>query len=143
MKKILTIDRDESIRRKYDELIKCSGINMDYVSRNDLIDLLSKSKAPQFYISPKMCEQYVIGYLKGREPVSRSNKRRMIEDLVKVFKDVRTEHSTKPMNQIWVMVVEHEAPSYYLTKQRIAEIIFNYHRNYERKQQNKSAYPGQ
>ena len=111
---------------RYDELLKSDGINRDYITRDVIVTLLSQSPAPQFYISPKMAERYITAYFRNELPVMRSAKQQMISDMVQVFKEVRGEFYNKPMVDIWNMVVEHPAPSFYMSKSRIKEIIYNW-----------------
>ena len=53
-------------------------------------------------------------------------KQAMIRNLVEVFETIRPQHMNLPMAEIWQMVVEHPAKSFYLSRQRIKEIILNY-----------------
>ena len=128
MKKIqtLTEQRDNDLRNLHAIVIKNSGVNPMYLSRETIVQTIASHSAPRFYICARLAQSYVIGYYKNRESVKYDRKKAMILDLVRVFEEIRSENIHLPMSDIWQMVVEHPAKSFYLTNQRILEIIYNY-----------------
>lgn len=128
MKKIqtLTEERDHDLRKLHADVIKNSGVNPMYLSRETIVQTIASHSAPRFYICARQAQSYVIGYYKNRESVKYDNKKAMILDLVRVFEEIRSENIHLPMSDIWQMVIEHPAKSFYLTNQRILEIIYNY-----------------
>ena len=122
----LTAERDRDLKNLHSSVIKNSGVNPMYLSRETIISTLSSQPAPRFYIKAQQAESYVVGYYKQITLVKSANKRAMILDLVQVFEKIRSENMHLPMADIWQLVVMHPAKSFYLSTQRIKEIIFNY-----------------
>ena len=130
MKKIQTLTdlRDKDLQNLYSQIIKSSAVNQRYLTRDVIIDTLTAQPAPRFYICARQAQSYVVGYYKNRGSVNRSNKKAMILNLVQVFEQIRPQNMHLPMSEIWQMVVNHPADSFYLSHQRILEIIYNYRR---------------
>lgn len=122
----LTSQRDAYLRNLHTHVIRNSGINPLYLSRDTILDTICSSPAPRFYINAKQAQHYVTSYYRGVKLHRSAHKMAMIKDLVAVFEEIRPENMHLPMREIWQMVVEHPAKSFYLTRQRVKETIFNY-----------------
>lgn len=122
----LTKQRDADLRNLYTQVIKKSGVNPMYLPRETILDALSEHTAPRFYIEPFQARHYVTLYYSKRTIHKSPIKQAMIRNLVEVFETIRPQHMNLPMAEIWQMVVEHPAKSFYLSRQRIKEIILNY-----------------
>jgi hypothetical protein len=128
MKKLQTLThlRDKDLQNLCSRIIKNSGVNPMYLSRETIIDSLISHPAPRFYICARQAQSYVLGYYKNRDSVKHSNKKAMVLNLVQVFEKIRSQNIHLPMSEIWQMVVDHPADSFYCSRQRILEIIYNY-----------------
>lgn len=122
----LTAERDRDLKNLHTSVIKNSGVNPMYLSRETILSTLSSQPAPRFYLKAQQAESYVVGYYKQVTSVKSAHKRAMILDLVQVFEKIRSENIHLPMADIWQLVVKHPAKSFYLSQQRIKEIIYNY-----------------
>ena len=123
----LLAERDEEIRKIHKRIVRDSGINKKYLTRDFIVEQVQKCPAPRFYLEPKRAMEYVNSYYKGKTCHLRPLRRAMVLDLVEAFEEVRSEHLNDPMGDIWTMVVEHPAKSFYLSPARIIEIIYQYH----------------
>lgn len=132
-KRELRIERDKELKKRFDYVIQESGVNPRYLMRDDIATTLQSMPAPRFYIDWKIAQNNVNLYYKGKMKHKSELKQKMVLDLVEVFEEVRSAHMNYPMTEIWNMVVEHPAKSFYLSKQRIIEIIYNYHDNGRKK----------
>lgn len=122
----LTDQRDRDLKNLHTSVIKNSGVNPMYLTREFIVSTLASQPAPRFYIKAQQAESYVVGYYKQVSYVKSELKRSMILDLVQVFEQIRSDNIHLPMADIWQLVVEHPAKSFYLSNQRIKEIIYNY-----------------
>ena len=122
----LTDQRDRDLKNLHTSVIKNSGVNPMYLTREFIVSTLASQPAPRFYIKAQQAESYVVGYYKQVSYVKSELKRSMILDLVRVFEKIRSDNIHLPMADIWQLVVEHPAKSFYLSNQRIKEIIYNY-----------------
>lgn len=132
-KRELRMERDKELKKRFDYVIQESGVNPRYMMRDDIANILQSMPAPRFYIDWKIAQNNVNLYYKGKMKHKSELKQKMVLDLVEVFEEVRSAHMNYPMTEIWNMVVEHPAKSFYLSKQRIIEIIYNYHDNGRKK----------
>lgn len=124
---LLLKERDDEIRKIHKRIVNESGINKKYLTREFIIQQIQKSAAPRFYLEPKRAMEYVNSYKRGELRHSRKHKQAMVLDLAEVFEEVRAAHLNDQMGEIWQMVVEHPAKSFYLSPSRIIEIIYEYH----------------
>lgn len=118
--------RDKQLKKIYSTIISSSSVNMRMVSRDDLLGLVMDHSAPRFYITPKMAERYVLGFKRQSESVLNSRKLDMIKDLVDAYERAKVRHKGASKEMLWRYTVESPAKSFYITKQRLEEIIFNY-----------------
>lgn len=125
MTKDLTTYRDLELRSRFQD-IRDSGVNKMYYNWKLVVRMLSKQPAPQFYISPKKAEQYVHSYYRGEFLVKSSLARAMVRDLVDNYERIIAERNGKKMCEIWEMVVESPAKSFYLKESTIRHIIYEY-----------------
>lgn len=126
MTESLLNQRNKEIEKIYKSIISSSSINLDLIERSDLLDLILEHPAPRFYITPKMAERYVLGYKKQLDRVIQSRKINMIEDLVSVYNREVSRRKNSSREMIWHYVVTSPAKSFYVSKKRLEEIIFNY-----------------
>lgn len=126
-KNLLLLERDEELRKIHKRIVSESGLNKKYLTRDFIVAQIEKCAAPRFYISEHVACLLVTAHYNGRVTHQTKRKRQMVEDLVEVFEKVRDANLNAPMGEIWEMVVEHPAKSFYLSQARIIEIIFNYH----------------
>jgi len=127
VKNLLLLERDRELRRIYKTIVSESGVNRKYLTREFIVSQLMKCSAPRFYISGHVACCAVTSYYKGKPTHQKKLKQAMVLDLVQVFEEVREAHLDAPMGEIWEMVVEHPAKSFYISPARILEIIFNWH----------------
>lgn len=118
--------RDQQLRKVYSTLYLSSSANSRLISRDLLLDLMMEQPAPRFYITPKMAERYVLGFKKQSSAILSSRKLEMIKDLVSAYERARTRHKGVAKGMLWKYTVESPAKSFYMTKQRLEEVIFNY-----------------
>lgn len=117
--------RNREIEKLYRNITSCN-VNLRYVKREAIIDLIMESSAPRFYITPKMAEQYVLGFKKQLPHIIKSRKIGMIMDLVNAYDRAKIRHRNASQNSLWIYTVESPAKSFYVSKKRLIEIIFNY-----------------
>lgn len=118
--------RNEDIRRLYNNIISKSNVNMAYLNRDFIFSLLMEHPAPRFYITPTMALRYVMGYKQQLPSILNSSKLDMIEDLVATYDSIKLKRKYSSQEAIWKYVVESPAKSFYISKRRLGEIIFNY-----------------
>ena len=127
MKNISLIqNRNEALVNLYMSLMSSKSINRNLLDRYIAIDYIIQQPAERFYITPKMAERYVLGYLRGDKRVLCSRKRAMIEDLVSVYRRIVNSRDGSKKVDIWEEVVSSPAKSYYITARRAKEIVFGY-----------------
>lgn len=118
--------RNKAIREAYLRLVKSSSLNRGLLKRHIAIAYLMEQPAERFYITPKMAERYVLGYLRGDKHVLCARKRAMIEDLVCVYRGIVNRRDGAKQADIWEEVVSSPAKSYYMTERRLREVAFVY-----------------
>lgn len=125
MIKETTILRDSELRKMFDN-IRNAGVNNRYYDWKVVVKLLATSPAPKFYISPKMAEQYVLNFNRGKFLVKSSIGRAMIRDLAENYERIKSQYPYKKAFEIWELVVDSPAKSFYLKEKTIRCIIYEY-----------------
>ena len=118
--------RNKTIRDAYMRFVNSSSLNRGLLNRHIAISYLMEKPAERFYITPKMAERYVLGYLRGDKQVLCARKRAMIEDLVCVYRGIVNRRDGAKQADIWEELVESPAKSNYLTERRKREELFGY-----------------
>lgn len=124
MKELTLIQlRDKELRHCYEKILRsCSNTRL--LSRRSILSLLSGMPAPRFFITPYWASLYILRHYKGLNINRR--KRGMIDDLVENYERLRIEYPYATKCDLYEMLVEQPAKSFYMSEQRIKEIIFNY-----------------
>lgn len=122
----LKIERDNLIRTIHKRIINESGINKHYLTRSVVAQQIQKYSAPRFYIDTRRCRELVNGYNAGTLKCSALTQA-MARDLAECYEEVCNAYPNKPMEDKWQLTVEHPAKSFYLSKLRIIEIVYQYH----------------
>ena len=125
----LITERDAKIRELHQQIMRAQGVNRQYIRREVVIDMLAHEPAPRFYISPEWAMRYITAYYGGQSVWIRTRgkeRQAMIRDLVTNFERLQRENPDKTRQWLYMTVVEQPAQSFYVSKQRIKEIIFNY-----------------
>lgn len=125
----ITQERNKAIRSRFDAIMRCTCVNQKYVNRQTILDLMMESPAPRFYIDAKQAERYVIAYYKCKDVSSfrkSHDRQEMMKDLVDAFEKIRPEHMDMKMVDIWEMVVNSPAKSFYISRRTMKRIVFNY-----------------
>ena len=123
---IIFEQRNAALRKLYSDIIHAQGVNLNYMSRSTILDIIAEQPASRFYITPEIAGWYICQYYSGKMPLMKAHKQQMVLDLVSVYERLRKEH---PDMRKWVLyekVVEQPARSFYMNTKRIKEIIFNY-----------------
>ena len=120
----LTFQKREDLKAVYARLISTQGINLNYVTRETLVDLLMNQPAPRFYLEPRTVEHLLMRYFKGQKTSNPSR----TQDLAEAFRRVRERKPRAPMSDIWLEVSMQPAKSFYMSKRNIRDVIFNYKR---------------
>lgn len=126
MSNVIKQQRNEEIIKLYKNIISRSSINMGYLHRDAIFDVLMEQPAPRFYITPERAALLVIRYKKQLPSVINSPNVAMIEDLVATYDRIKAKRKYSSMEMIWDYVVNSPAKSFYLSKRRFKEVIFNY-----------------
>lgn len=126
MSKSLQQQRNIEIVKAYKRIISSSSVNMAYLHRDAVFDLLAQQPAPRFYITSEVAAKYVLGYKRQLPSILNSSKLEMIEDLVAIYDKIKAKRKYSPMEMIWEYVVNSPAKSFYMSKRRYKEVIFNY-----------------
>lgn len=122
-KTTLLQQRNDDLRAAYKRIVKASA-NMKYVSRATIISLLMEQPAPRFYLLPYQARMYIVNHY--RMVNSGRRKQKMIEDLVENYERLRNEYPGAARGTLYCMAAEQPAKSFYLSKHRIEEILFDY-----------------
>ena len=121
------LERDQELRKIHKHIVSESGVNKKYLTRAFIVEQIQKCSAPRFYISEDIARRLVTAHYNGKIIRRTQLKQMMTANLVEVFEKVRDANLNAPMEEIWQMVVEHPAKSFYLSPARIIEIIYQYH----------------
>lgn len=132
---LLYEERNAALRGVYESIIRSYGVvNMRYMSRAVILELIMEHSAPRFYITPELAGWYICQYERwGRLVVVKSHKREMLLDLISVYERLRKEHPYMKRGELYDLVVNQPAKSFYMRKQRIKEVIFRYSGRNEKK----------
>lgn len=114
--------RNDAIKAAHKQVIKASNGIMN-ISRQMIISLIQEMPAPRFYITPFTARLYINNNHQCRD---KSRKPDMIADLIDNFNRLKQENPNAPLEWLYEVVVEQPAKSFYMSKHRIEEIIFNY-----------------
>ena len=120
-----TISRDCELRKRFND-IRNSGVNEKYYDWNVVVKVLAKSPAPRFYLSPKMAEQYVLNFKRGKFLVKSKIGHAMIRDLAENYDRIKELYPYKKSFEIWQLVVDSPAKSFYLKEKTIRYIVYEY-----------------
>ena len=124
---ILYRERNAALRKVYSDIIHTQGVNLNYLNRNSILDLIAEQPAPRFYITPEIAGWYICQYYRNNKmPLIKPHKQAMVLDLVENYERLRQQYPDMHKWALYDMVVEQPAKSFYMNKQRIKEIIFNY-----------------
>lgn len=122
----ISAERNKELRKRFNELLSASGVNMMYFHRDTIVDMLYNESAPRFYISAKIAERYVLNYKRGvflsEDPITR----RKITDLAETFDRICAENPHMKRKDVWNEVVWSPAKSFYLSKKRIKWIVYGW-----------------
>lgn len=126
MEKSLTLSqmRNNELRRLYAALTSGNSVNKIHMSKSMIVDVIYEHPAPRFYIERAMAWKYILG--EWSQTNTNRRKRDMIADLMENFKRLCEEHPYDKKEVIVGMAIEQPAKSFYMSKHRIKEIIFNY-----------------
>lgn len=114
--------RNDALKAAHKQVIKASNGIMN-ISRQMIISLIQEMSAPRFYITPFTARLYINNNHQCRD---KSRKPDMIADLIDNFNRLKQENPNAPLEWLYEVVVEQPAKSFYMSKHRIEEIIFNY-----------------
>lgn len=129
----ITKVRNHDLQHLHDQILSIRGINQHYLTRRFVIDRIMASPAPRFYIDSKRAEIYVTAWYRGEVVHKSIYKNHMVQDLVSVFEEIRDRYPDEQMSDIWEMVVQHPAKSFYMSRKRVEEVIYNWRKNGEKK----------
>jgi len=119
--------RDEELRKIYVSIIKESGINSKFLTRNFVVGQIQKCNAPRFYITPHMAAVIIWSYRNGKVTHKSKIKLAMVQNLMDVYEETVRDYPNEPMYLILERVVTHPAKSFYMSSERIMEVIYQYH----------------
>ena len=114
--------RNDALKAAHKQVIKASNGIMN-ISRQMIISLIQEMPAPRFYITPFTARLYINNNHQCRD---KSRKPDMIADLIDNFNRLKQENPNAPLEWLYEVVVEQPSKSFYMSKHRIEEIIFNY-----------------
>ena len=119
--------RDDELRKIYVRIVKESGINSKFLTRDFVVGQIQKCNAPRFYITSKMAGEIISSYNKGKCRHKSSIKLAMVQNLMDVYEETVRDYPNEPMYLILERVVTHPAKSFYMSPERIMEVIYQYH----------------
>lgn len=115
--------RNIDLQGVYTRLIGVTS-NIQYLSRSTILSIMQEQAAPRFYLTPYQASLYILRGMKGGNVGYR--KQAMIADLIENYERLRREYPEATKTALYEMVVEQPAKSFYLSRKRMREIIFNY-----------------
>lgn len=119
--------RDDELRKIYVRIVKESGINSKFLTRDFVVGQIQKCNAPRFYITSKMAGEIISSYNKGKSRHKSRIKLAMVQNLMDVYEETVRDYPNEPMYLILERVVTHPAKSFYMSSERIMEVIYQYH----------------
>ena len=114
--------RKRDLNAVYKNIISASR-GVGSLSRDTILSLVSEQPAPRFYITPFTAQLYITGV--SNTPIS-PQKKAMVEHLIGTYNRLVKENPNAQKQWLYEVVVEQPAKSFYISKHRIKEIIFNY-----------------
>lgn len=117
--------RTQALQALYNRIKSANGVNFRFLKQQSIWEMMAKEPAPRFYITPEYAARYITAYYKHGGRITSGNAA-MIEELVKYYEIYRKLYSNFAKWKIYDMVVNSPAQSFYMSPQRIKEIIFNY-----------------
>jgi len=124
--KAILQQRNDDLRATYERVNKASE-GMLYISSSSLLSIVAEEPAPRFYINPRWAREIIRRYYKGiATPTTR---RDMIEDLVDNYERLKVLYPKARKKQLFRLLVEQPARSFYLSPYSIRDIVFNYKRH--------------
>lgn len=114
-------DRNKALRALHRAIISESR-NLGYLTCATIVVYIYGQPAPRFYITPYSARLYI----NGRKTADSKRKRDMVADLKEAFVRLQRENPYAPKEWLYEKVVEQPAKSFYMSKHRIKEIVFNY-----------------
>lgn len=114
-------EKSADILKSYERVIKSLGEKARYMSKESLVDIAFKSKAPRFYVSYEYARRIIWEKLNGIESARRKLIKEMHDELFRRYKDLnKIQGSYLILNDI----IRSEAPSFYLKKGHFRNIIY-------------------
>lgn len=114
--------RNEALRVLHKNIIAESH-GIQYLTRQSIISFIHEQPAPRFYITPFTARLYINN---NNKCADNGEKQDMIADLFENYHRLCRENPNAPKEWLYEVVVEQPAKSFYMSKHRIEEIIFNY-----------------
>lgn len=124
MKNDLKRIRDADLRKLYDNLVRCKGLNIKVMKRGMIISTFMNAPAPRFYITEKMVERYILAYMRGEYITKNPLKRKMIDDLVDNYYRITSSNKYLTRSAVWYEVARSPAKSFYIDRRTIINILF-------------------
>lgn len=119
----LTFLKKRDIIAEYDRLRSTEGLNLKYVTRDAIIELIMRQPAPRFYLEPRTIEHIIMAHLKGKSSYNPERDK----DLYEAFCRVKENSAPNtPMSEIWLRTGEQPAKSFYASARTIRDFIFGY-----------------
>ena len=118
------IQQRNSDLRTLSAQIIASTKNVQYMSRQTILDIMQEQSAPRFYLSPYQASLYILRAYHDNNKNCR--KQDMIADLLENYERLRRLFPEAKKIVLYEMLVEQPAKSFYLSSKRMREIIFNY-----------------
>ncbi len=115
-------ERNEALRMLHKDII-ASSRDIQYLSRQSIISFIYEQPAPRFYITPFTARLYINN---NNQCADNGEKKEMIADLLANYHRLCMEYPNAPKEWLYEVVVLQPAKSFYMSKHRIEEIIFNY-----------------
>lgn len=114
--------RNEALRMLHKKIIAESR-GICYLNRQSIVSFIHEQPAPRFYITPFTARLYINN---NNQRAEKGEKQEMILDLIETYHRLRREYPNAQKKWLYEVVVEQPAKSFYMSKHRIEEIIFNY-----------------
>lgn len=114
-------ERNKALRALHRTIISESR-NLGYMTCATIVAYIYSQPAPRFYLTPFSARLYI----NNRKVADSKCKRDMVADLKEAFARLQRENPNAPKEWLYEKVVEQPAKSFYVSKHRIKEIVFNY-----------------
>lgn len=124
MEDILREIRDKSIREEYFNTIKSLCKVKPYISNDEIVKEMLKKPAPRFFISYESARRIISLMQRGENiNIQNKNKRQMYNDLYEAFLKCKKKMNV-PGYCILKIILEEEAPSYYVSSYTMRSIVY-------------------